>query len=67
MPIGVGGTSEAMPKGSKIPRPVKVNLLVGDKIDAPARGEKGRVARSKVHALTEELRSELQAGAQPKN
>jgi 1-acyl-sn-glycerol-3-phosphate acyltransferase len=60
MPIGVGGTSNAMPKGAKIPHPVKVNLLVGKEIPAPARGEKGRVARSKVHALTEELRSELQ-------
>jgi 1-acyl-sn-glycerol-3-phosphate acyltransferase len=60
MPIGIGGTSGAMPKGAKIPRPVKVNLLIGPEIEAPARGEKGRVARSKVHALTEELTSELQ-------
>jgi hypothetical protein len=37
-----------------------VNLLVGKELPAPARGEKGRVARSKVHALTEELRGELQ-------
>jgi 1-acyl-sn-glycerol-3-phosphate acyltransferase len=59
-PIGVGGTSDAMPKGSKLPRPVKVKLIVGDPIYPPERSSGGRVARSKVHALTAELQSELQ-------
>jgi 1-acyl-sn-glycerol-3-phosphate acyltransferase len=61
IPIGVGGTSKAMPKGSKLPHPVKVTLIVGDPIPAPERSGAGRVARSKVHALTTQLRSELQS------
>ncbi|MFZ0667718.1 MAG: lysophospholipid acyltransferase family protein [Acidimicrobiales bacterium] len=60
LPIGVGGTSAAMPKGAKIPRPVKVTLVVGDFIDPPEKSGAGRVPRTKVHAVTEELRSELQ-------
>jgi 1-acyl-sn-glycerol-3-phosphate acyltransferase len=60
IPIGVGGTSAAMPKGSKLPHPVKVNLIVGEAIPAPQRSGAGRVARSKVHALTTQLQSELQ-------
>ena len=60
VPVGVGGTSAAMPKGAHVPRPVKVRLIVGSPIAAPERGGGGRVARSKVHAVTEQLRSELQ-------
>jgi len=60
LPIGIGGTSAAMPKGSKFPRPVKVRLVLGEMIDPPERSGSGRVTRSKVHAVTEELREELQ-------
>ena len=35
VPIGIGGTAEAMPKGSKFVRPVKVHLVVGEPIAAP--------------------------------
>ncbi len=60
VPVGVGGTSAAMPKGAHVPRPVRVRLEVGRPIAPPERGGRGRVARSKVHAVTEQLRSELQ-------
>jgi len=60
VPIGIGGTAAAMPKGSKMVRPVKVYVVVGDPLAAPARSAGGRVPRSQVHALTEELRAELQ-------
>jgi 1-acyl-sn-glycerol-3-phosphate acyltransferase len=60
VPVGVGGTSAAMPKGARVPHPVKVRLVVGNPIPAPERSGGGRVARSKVHAVTEQLRSELQ-------
>ncbi len=60
IPIGIGGTAEAMPKGSKFIRPVKVHLVVGAAIPAPARSSKGRVPRHQVHEVTEHLRAELQ-------
>jgi 1-acyl-sn-glycerol-3-phosphate acyltransferase len=61
IPIGIGGTGEAMPKGKKFPRRVRVNLVVGNPILPPEKTGTGRVARSKVHALTNQLQAELQA------
>jgi 1-acyl-sn-glycerol-3-phosphate acyltransferase len=60
VPIGVGGTAEAMPKGSKFVRPVKVHVVVGTPIAPPERSARGRVPRHQVHDATEELRVELQ-------
>ncbi len=60
VPIGIGGTAQAMPKGSKFVRPVKVHLVVGPPISAPPRSARGRVPRTQVHALTEQLCAELQ-------
>ncbi|HXQ59498.1 MAG TPA: lysophospholipid acyltransferase family protein [Acidimicrobiales bacterium] len=61
IPIGIGGSAAAMPKGSKMIRPVKIHVVVGQPLQAPARSAKGRVPRTQVHALTEVLRAELQA------
>lgn len=61
VPIGIGGTAEAMPKGSKFVRPVKVHVVVGPPIAPPQRSRRGRVPRHQVHELTEQLRTELQA------
>lgn len=60
VPIGIGGTAEAMPKGSKFVRPVKVHVVVGRPLSAPARSQRGRVPRHQVHELTEQLRAQLQ-------
>jgi len=60
VPIGIGGSAAAMPKGSKMVRPVKIHLVVGEALAAPARSARGRVPRHQVHALTEQLRTELQ-------
>ena len=60
VPIGIGGSAAAMPKGSKMVRPVKIHLVVGQPLPAPARSARGRVPRTQVHALTEHLREELQ-------
>ena len=61
VPVGIGGTAEAMPKGKTVPRPVKVHAVIGPPIPAPLRSERGRVARHQVHAVTERLTQELQA------
>jgi 1-acyl-sn-glycerol-3-phosphate acyltransferase len=60
VPIGIGGSARVMPSGSRVPRPVRVRLVVGKPISAPERSERGRVPRSQVHALTESLGRELQ-------
>ena len=61
VPIGIGGSDRSMPKGSKIPKPIKITVVVGEPIDPPERSEAGRVARSKVHTTTEALRTGIQA------
>ncbi|MHB8680969.1 MAG: lysophospholipid acyltransferase family protein [Acidimicrobiales bacterium] len=61
VPIGIGGTSDAMPKGSKMVRPVKVAMVVAAPVPAPPRSERGRVPRHQVHAATEALTVALQA------
>jgi 1-acyl-sn-glycerol-3-phosphate acyltransferase len=60
VPVGIGGTAEALPKGSKLVRPVKVHVVVGTPLRPPGRSPGGRVSRHQVHRLTEDLRAELQ-------
>jgi 1-acyl-sn-glycerol-3-phosphate acyltransferase len=61
VPIGIGGSDLSMPKGSAIPKPMTIQVVVGPAIAPPARTGKGRVSRSAVHAASEELVGELQA------
>jgi 1-acyl-sn-glycerol-3-phosphate acyltransferase len=61
VPVGIGGSEGAMPKGSKRVRRVKVVMVVGEPIPAPARSERSRVSRRAVAELTEELAVRLQA------
>lgn len=60
VPVGIGGSEKAMPKGGRMIRPVKVALVVGELIvvTAPAPGE--RVPRRAVKELTQQLTAELQ-------
>lgn len=58
VPVGIGGSERAMPKGAKMVRPVKVHMIVGEPIHPP--GPPGRATRRAVHELTERLRQELQ-------
>lgn len=60
IPVGIGGSEAAMPKGSKMIRPVKVTLVIGEPIDPPVAPEGGRLPRSAVHQLTEQLHTEVQ-------
>jgi 1-acyl-sn-glycerol-3-phosphate acyltransferase len=60
VPVGIGGSERAMQKGKKLPRPVKVHVVVGAPIEPPPRSEGGRVSRKAVHAMTEQLYAELQ-------
>jgi 1-acyl-sn-glycerol-3-phosphate acyltransferase len=61
IPVGIGGSASVMPKGTRIPRPRHIHLEVGAAIPAPERTGGGRVPRSKIHLLTEQLTASLQA------
>ncbi len=60
VPVGIAGAIDVMPLGSKVPRPAKVHLLVGDPILPPARSPGGRIPRSQVHETTVTLERALQ-------
>ncbi|MGH9187533.1 MAG: lysophospholipid acyltransferase family protein [Acidimicrobiales bacterium] len=60
VPVGIGGSERAMPKGSKLPKPVKVVLIVGEPLAPPPATEAGRVSRRAVRELTDELRLAVQ-------
>lgn len=60
VPVGIGGSERLLPKGAKLPRPSRLVLVIGDPIAAPARTEGGRMPRSAVGAVTQELHTVLQ-------
>lgn len=58
VPVGIAGSEEILPKGSKVPRFKKVRLVVGDPITAPER--QSSVKRSDVRELTGTIEVALQ-------
>jgi 1-acyl-sn-glycerol-3-phosphate acyltransferase len=61
VPIGIGGSDLAMPKGQAIPKPRTIQVVIGPAIPAPPRTGGGRVSRSAVRGATEALVPKLQA------
>jgi 1-acyl-sn-glycerol-3-phosphate acyltransferase len=60
VPVGIGGSEWAMPKGSRRISPVKVVMVVGDPILPPVRGPGERLPRRAVAEMTEQLGVDLQ-------
>jgi 1-acyl-sn-glycerol-3-phosphate acyltransferase len=60
IPVGIGGSASVMPKGKLVPRPRHIHVVVGEPLPSPPRTESGRVARSKIHELTEALTASMQ-------
>lgn len=60
VPVGIGGSERAMPKGAKLMRPTRVHIVVGEPIMPPARLEGERARRRDVRELTDRLRDEIQ-------
>ena len=59
VPVGIGGSETAMPKGAKVPKPQKVRLVVGPPLVATeTTGPKAR--RAALRARTAELHDVLQ-------
>jgi len=60
VPVGIGGSEWAMPKGSRGVRAVRIAVVVGAALPPPPLSPGGRVSRRAVAATTEALRAELQ-------
>jgi 1-acyl-sn-glycerol-3-phosphate acyltransferase len=61
VPVGIGGSDEAMPVGAKMVKPRKIVLVVGPPIVPPPGDGTGRVKRRVVREMTAQLQSDLQA------
>lgn len=60
IPVGIGGSEAAMPRGAKFFRPHKVFLVLGEPIPPPDKSDKGRVRRGAVKEATVALHTTLQ-------
>ena len=60
VPVGIGGSERAMPAGAKYIRPAKMVVIVGEPLTPAPLKESGRVSRSGVRTLTDDLRLRLQ-------
>jgi 1-acyl-sn-glycerol-3-phosphate acyltransferase len=60
VPVGIGGSEAAMPKGSRMVRPRRMVLVVGAPLYPPPPGPSGRVPRRAVAEMTTELAEVIQ-------
>ena len=60
VPVGIGGSEGAMPKGAKFLKPVKCHLIIGPPLHPEAGVEPGKAPRRAVRELNERLQAELQ-------
>ncbi len=60
VPVGIGGTAAAMPRGAKFMYPRRIKFIVGEPMDPPPPGPSGRVPRRAVREVTEDLRERIQ-------
>ncbi len=59
-PLGLAGTEEAMPRGSRVPRPRRVRLVIGPPVVPERPDPTRRVGRRETTELTGELRDAIQ-------
>lgn len=60
LPVGIGGSERALPKGANLAKPTKIVYLYGELIPAPVNPDGKRVSRRQIAALSDELRVTLQ-------
>jgi 1-acyl-sn-glycerol-3-phosphate acyltransferase len=60
VPVGIGGSERAMPKGARLMRPTRVHIVVGEPIVPPAPVDGSRAPRRAVRELTARLHGEIQ-------
>lgn len=61
VPVGIGGTAAAMPRGAKFMYPNRIRLVIGEPIAPPALSPTGRVPRQAITAIAQTLRASIQA------
>lgn len=63
VPVGIGGSAQAMPKGAKSIHRVPIRMLIGRSLEAPvlASGDGNRARRSATRAQTARLKTAVQA------
>jgi 1-acyl-sn-glycerol-3-phosphate acyltransferase len=59
VPVGIGGSDRAMPRGAKFVYPRRVHVIVGEPFTVETNG-RGRATREQLAVATERLHSELQ-------
>jgi 1-acyl-sn-glycerol-3-phosphate acyltransferase len=59
VPVGIGGSEASMPKGARIPKRLRIQVVVGPPIP-PAVSASGRVPRSALRDTTDQLRDGIQ-------
>ena len=60
VPVGIGGSEKAMPKGSKFIHPVRVHIVIGPPLEPEVPADGKRASRRSIHELTERLHTEIQ-------
>lgn len=61
VPVGIGGSERALPKGKRVPRPVKIHVIVGQPLQPAPIAEGARhPSRRAVKELTRQLQVVLQ-------
>ncbi len=60
VPVGISGTGEAMPEGSRGLKRSTVAIVVGDPIQAPAGPDGKRASRDQLRQFTADLKVEMQ-------
>jgi 1-acyl-sn-glycerol-3-phosphate acyltransferase len=60
VPVGIGGSEKAMPKGAKFIHRTKLVLIVGEPLEPPVGKQGGGTSRRLVKQLTEQLHGEIQ-------
>ena len=60
LPVGIGGSEAAMPKGAKFIKPRKITVVIGKPLEPPVPDESGKVRRHAIREQTAALGEEIQ-------
>ncbi len=61
VPVGIGGTAAAMPRGARFMYPKRIRLVIGEPIAPPPLSRTGRVPRQAITDAAHTLRATIQS------